>query len=78
MNLYLFISPDDNNLTNNQIWLDQKYFAAVWESSQSFAQVFAKDFYPSYNPGWLIREVTNPEKLSEIEDDDRWNNEWDY
>ena len=76
MNLYLFISPNDNELTNNQIC--GNHFAAVWESSESFARTFAKDFYPSYNPGWLIREVTNPEKLSEIEDDDRWNNEWDY
>jgi hypothetical protein len=78
MNLYLFISPNDNELTNNQIWANGNYFAAVWESSEKLAQVFAKDFYPSYNPGWLIREVTNPEKLSAVEDDDRWNNEWDY
>lgn len=78
MNLYLFIDPQNDELSDAELWNESLYHAAVWESSPNSAVQFAKDFYNGYNPGWLIRQMGDPTKLSTNEDDSRWNNEWDY
>jgi hypothetical protein len=78
MNLYLFIYPKDQDLSDQEIWNEGKYAAAVWESSPNSAVQFAQDFYTGYNQAWVIRQIADPTKLSTNEDDSRWNNEWDY
>ena len=67
MNLYLFVSPQNSDLSDHQIWADGLYHAAVWETSESSAQTFAKDFYSSYHESWVVRHVPHPERLADDE-----------
>jgi hypothetical protein len=78
MNLYLFIYPKDQDLSDQEIWNEGRYAAAVWESCDLSALKFAQEFYSGYNQSWVIRHIADPTKLSTNEDDSRWNNEWDY
>jgi hypothetical protein len=67
MNLYLFVSPQNSELPDHQIWNDCLYHAAVWETSTISAKAFAKDFYPAYHESWVVRQVDNPERLNDEE-----------
>lgn len=78
MNLYLFIYPQDQELSDNEIWNEGRYAAAVWETCDIDALRFAQDFYKGYNQSWVIRQVADPTKLSTNEDDSRWYDEWEY
>lgn len=64
MNLYLFVSPQNFDLPDHQIWNDGLYHAAVWETSELSAHQFAKDFYSSYHDSWVVRHINNPERLA--------------
>ena len=45
MNLYLFIYPKDQDLSDQEIWNEGRYAAAVWESCDLSALKFAQEFY---------------------------------
>jgi hypothetical protein len=49
MNLYLFIYPKDQDLSDQEIWNEGRYAAAVWESCDLSALKFAQEFYAGYN-----------------------------
>jgi hypothetical protein len=78
MNLYLFIYPQDQELSDNELWNEGRYAAAVWETCDIDALRFAQEFYKEYNQSWVIRQVADPTKLSTNEDDSRWYDEWEY
>jgi hypothetical protein len=77
MNLYLFIYPQDQELSDHELWNEGKYAAAVWESCDVDALKFAQDFYKGYNQSWVIRQVQDPSKLSANYESSRYSNEWD-
>jgi hypothetical protein len=78
MNLYLFIYPQDQELSDNELWNEGRYAAAVWETCDIDALRFAQEFYKEYNQSWVIRQVADPTKLSTNEDDSRWYDEWEH